>query len=127
MVEGDSESFKGVADHHVVVVHDRLRRAALLHGLDGDGCAMFIRPTDKDDVLTLGTRIAHEDIRRQVSSCEMANVQRAICIRQRGSDCTPFELLAFHLAKINFLMRQDSEFTGRGRGFQRDCHCTMPS
>ena len=85
-VEGDSETFEGVADDVVVSVDDLLGRDALLACPDGDGYAVLVRAADKHYGASLQAEVAHVDVGRHIDSGKMSDVNTAVGIGQGGGD-----------------------------------------
>src|SRR5579883_1011979 len=72
-------------------VNDDLRRNALFIGRDGDRYAMLIRAANKEHTLSRKPLKTSVKIGRQVATCQMANMQRPVRIRQRCRDKCTFE------------------------------------
>ena len=85
-VEFDPEVREGLPHHRVVLVHDGLRRGAFLQGAQGDGSAVLIASADKEHLLATCLQVAHIDVGRQVGPGNVADVQGAVSIGQRGGD-----------------------------------------
>ena len=95
-IEIDSESCKGILYDSVILVHDVLRCAVLLLGLDGDGHAVLIGAADIKHILAPEPEIPDIDIGRDIHAGKMSDVDRAVRIRQRTGYERSFEIL-FHI------------------------------
>ena len=92
-VEIDTEARERVLDNLVILVHNILRRAALLTGLDRNRHTVFVAAAYIEHILSPHPEISDVDIRRHIDTGEMADVDRAVGIRQRTGHKCSFEFL----------------------------------
>ena len=92
-VEIDTEARERVLDNLVILVHNILRRAALLTGLDRDRHTVLVAAAYIEHILSPHPEISDVDIRRHIDTGEMADVDRAVGIRQRTGHKCSFEFL----------------------------------
>lgn len=85
-VKGNLEVGKIFLHRRMVLVNYGAGRSAFLHGLDGDGRAMFIAATDKNHIPFLCSQVADIDIRRNIGPGQMAYVFQSIGIGQGRGD-----------------------------------------
>jgi hypothetical protein len=64
------------------MIHDRLGRLFLFISAYGHGNAMLVRPANMNDVIALEAMIANIDIRRQICSREMTQMDITVRVRQ---------------------------------------------
>ena len=83
-VETDTELSEGLLYQLMVFVHDILRRAALLAGLNGDGHPMLIRSAHEEHVPAAHSQVPDVDISGNVDSRQVSDVNRSVGIRQSG-------------------------------------------
>ena len=81
IVEVDTEAFECGLVRLVVLVHDGLRRGLLLLRGDGDGDAVFVRSADMQHITALQPLVADEDIGRDITAGEMAEMDMAVRVR----------------------------------------------
>ena len=94
-IEVDAQSAEGVLDEGMVLIHDILRGAAVLAGLDGDGHAVLVGTADEEDILPAETEVTDIDVGRDIDAGQMADVHRAVCVRKRAGYEGSFKIL-FH-------------------------------
>ena len=97
-VERNAEFGHRVLDDVVVAIHNVLRSNAFLTGFDGDRHTMFVASADHDDVATLSTEIACIDVGRDVNTCEVADMDGSVSIRESRRYESAFEIL-FHCSQ----------------------------
>ena len=97
-VERDSELLERILDNIMVTVNDILGSNALLTSLDGDRDAMFVRTADEEDLFTAEAKIPGIDVGRDINAGEMTDVDRAVGVRESGSDESSFEI--FHVSTV---------------------------
>ena len=95
-VEIDSEPGEGLLYDAVVLVHNVLRRTALLAGLDGDGHSVLVRAADVEHVLAAHPEIPDIDIGRYIDAGKVADVNGTVGVRQRAGHQGSFVIL-FHI------------------------------
>ncbi len=93
-IERDAEVGKGLLHNAVVLVHERFGGNAFFFGADGYRHAVLVRPAHKGYVFTAQAQVAHIGIGGQVCAGDVADVQRAVGIRQRRGDHISLKL--FH-------------------------------
>ena len=95
-VEMDAEPLERVLDDAVVAVHDVLRGAALLAGLDGDGHAVLVGAADIQDFPAAHAQVAHIDVCGYIDTGEVADVDRTVGVRQRAGHEGSLELFVHY-------------------------------
>ncbi len=85
-VEAPMESAEGLAVRRVIMIDDLLRCHTLLLGGDGDGHAVFIGPADVQDALAVQTQEPRIDVRRQIRTRDVPQVQIAVGVGKGGCD-----------------------------------------
>jgi hypothetical protein len=83
----------------MILIDDLLRSFAFLGCFDGDRYAMLIRATDVSDVPTLRPEVAHVDIGRDITTCQMTDMERPIGIRECRGDGIAFKIFIAHGVK----------------------------
>ena len=101
-----AEFLKAVLNKIMVAVHHLLDCDSLLAGTDGNRHTMLIRASDEQYVPTFQTQIAHINVGGNIDTCQMANMNRTVCVWQSGRNKGSFEML-FHLFYDNFAQRYD--------------------
>ena len=95
-VEVDAEPFEGVLDDAVVAVHDVLRGASLLAGLDRNRHAMLVGAADIQHFPAAHPQVADIDISRHIDTGQVADVDRTVGVRQRTGHEGSFELFVHY-------------------------------
>ncbi len=98
-VESDAEVRERLLADGMVLIDQRLRGDAVLPCAERDGGPVLIRTADEHRVLALQFQVAGVDVSRQICPGQMAEVDRAVDIRQRGSDEVAFRLV--HIIRID--------------------------
>ena len=95
-VEIDSESGERILYYPVEPVHDILRCASLLFGLDGDRHPVLVGAADEKHILAFHPQISHINVGRHINPGKMADMHRSVCVRKRTCDKCPF-VIVFHI------------------------------
>src|SRR5690606_27921579 len=85
-VELDADALERAADRLVPAVDVLLVGRALLLGLQGDRDAVLVGAADEVHVVAAHPPEAHPDVGRQVGADDVAEVDRPVRVRERGSD-----------------------------------------
>ena len=91
-VERDAQTAERILDYLVVTVDHRLRRHALLAGLDGDGHAVLVAAAHRHHVAAAHAQVTRVDVRRNVNARQMAYMHGTVGIGQSRSNEVSFEL-----------------------------------
>src|SRR5437762_835255 len=81
----------------MVFVHYLLGCNAFFHRPNRDGNPMLITPANKPDISFLGSLVAAVNVGRKVTSCEVTDMHRSICIWKSSCNKKP---VVIHGAKI---------------------------
>ena len=81
-IERDAKTLKTGFDEFVITIDDFLSSDALFAGTNGYGHSVFVATTDKKDITSLETQIAHVDICRDIDSGEVSDMNRTVGIRE---------------------------------------------
>jgi hypothetical protein len=84
MSEFHPDTLKGIPNNGMVAIHQIPGVDPLFAGLQCDSDPVFIRTANQQDILAFGPQIAMINIRRQVTSSQMTNVNRPVGIGQGG-------------------------------------------
>ena len=85
-VEGDAELLPVAQELRVKLIDHLLRRAAFLIGAHCDGRAVLIAAGNHQHAVTCHPLITSEDIRGQIGSGDMSEMQRAVRVGPRDGD-----------------------------------------
>src|SRR3978361_2310360 len=92
-IKRDAEFLKTLFDLVVVFINNSLRGSSLLFGFYSDGRAVLIRAANVNYIFLLKSQVSYKNIGRQVSPGQMTNMQRAIGVWQRRSNCVSFKFI----------------------------------
>ena len=67
---------------------------------------MLVGATDENHIAAFEAQIAHIDIGRNVYPSQVANVYRAVSVRQCGCNCCPLEILFHICCKFYYLQKR---------------------
>ena len=76
----------------MIFIHHLLWCNAFFHGPDGNRNTMFITASDKKNIFFSGSFKAYVNICRDITACQMTNMNRAICI---GKCCSNQDAIVF--------------------------------
>ena len=89
VVEADVQPGEGLLHLFVVQIHNFPRRGAFFFCTKRDGCTVFIAPTNPKHVLARAAKVSDVDVRREVRTGNVPQVNRAIGVGQGGGDHPP--------------------------------------
>ena len=95
-IKANSKLLEALFNHRVIAVYHILWRNPLFLCSYGDGYAMLVATTNKDNFLVFQSQIANINISRYIHSCQVSYVDATIGIRQGGRHGCAFELFLFH-------------------------------
>ena len=94
-VERDAQLGKRVLDNLVVTIHDVLWSNTLFAGFDGDRHAVLVTAANEHHLFALSAEITDIDVGGHIDAGQMADMDRAVSIRQCRSDGETFVMLVF--------------------------------
>lgn len=92
-VESDPKAIEGLQVDGMIAVDDGPGIHALLFGLHGDRCPVLVRTADEEHVFSFGAQVADEDVRREISSGDVADMKGAIGVGEGGGYRVALRLL----------------------------------
>ena len=81
-VERNAQTLERLLDELMVAVNDILRGNTFGAGLESDGHTVLVAAADKQHLPSVKTHVARIDVGRHIDACEMADMHRAVGIRQ---------------------------------------------
>src|SRR5690606_35632689 len=99
-VEGNPKAVKTLRNLRMVFVYNLLRTNTFFLSFYRDGCAMLIRAANMQHIVTVEALKTSKDIRRNIGSCQMSDMEESVCIRQCGSYSKSFGCLRFQWFNI---------------------------
>ena len=94
-VERDTEALEALLDDVVITVNHVLRSDTLLAGALCNRHTVLVTTADEEDILALEAKVTHIDVGRYIHTCQVTDVDRAVCIWQGRCHKSSFEIL-FH-------------------------------
>src|SRR5436190_4672377 len=91
-IKGDSHFCQALLNDSMIFIHDLLWRYAFFHGPDSNWDTMFIASTYKFYIPFLCPEIAYIDIGRDVTTCQVADMQRPVGIGKSSSNQVSFKI-----------------------------------
>ena len=101
MVEADVQPREGLLHFLVVQIHNFPGCGALFFCTKRDGRTVFIAPTNPEHVLARAAQVPDVDVRREVCTGDVPQVNRAIGVGQGGGDHPPLGRAFRHGDKSN--------------------------
>ena len=66
----------------MIAIDNLLYSDAFLAGTDGDGYTVFVGAANEENILALETKVADVNVGRNINSCEVTDMNRAVGVRQ---------------------------------------------
>ncbi len=83
----------------MVAVNDILRGASFFAGADGDGHAVLVTASDKEDFFPFESEIPYIYVSGYINSCQMTDVNGAVGVGKCSRDGRTLEIL-FHICDL---------------------------